>query len=64
MLADQPPTTPYLSPNSVSSLRAVGESGEEGVFPAWTGSLLSVLLSQLQGDKKNIDIKVLIKTEL
>ena len=26
-------TTPYLSPNSVRSLRAVGERGDEGVFP-------------------------------
>ena len=42
-------TTPYLSPNSLSNLCAVGERGEEGVLPAWTGSLRSVLLSQLEG---------------
>ena len=28
------PTTPYLSPNSLSSLCPVGERGEDGVLPA------------------------------
>ena len=41
-------TTPCLKPNSMSSLWAEGERGEEGVFPACTGSRLSVLLSQLE----------------
>ena len=40
-------TTPYLSPNSVSRRRAVGERGAEGVLPVCTGSLRSVRLSTL-----------------
>ena len=47
-------TTPYLRPNSVSILCAVGERGEEGVLPEWTGSFRSVRLSQLNKNSTSI----------